>query len=171
MASGLPLWRWAHRDGLGLPGIEHSLLGVPSVKPVIGTIEPQSLAARSGLQSGMEIVSVGEHPTVDWEAVTYQLVRHIRLEVELTLRDDQGRQLTRQLQSCGMTLNGKEEQAPFAALGFETRMPEVLLQVGQLVPKGSAEQAGLQVGDELVALDGVKLASWQQFVDQIKLTS
>ena len=41
------------------------LLGVPSVKPVIGTIEPQSLAARSGLQSGMEIVSVADHPTVD----------------------------------------------------------------------------------------------------------
>ena len=147
------------------------LLGVPSVKPVIGTIEPQSLAARSGLQSGMEIVSVGDHPTVDWEAVTYQLVRHIgKPEVELTLRDDQGRQLTRQLQLAGWTLNGKEEQAPFAALGFEPVMPEVLLQVGQLVPKGSAEQAGLQVGDELVALDGVKLASWQQFVDQIKLS-
>ena len=147
------------------------LLGVPSVKPVIGTIEPQSLAARSGLQSGMEIVSVGDHPTVDWEAVTYQLVRHIgKPEVELTLRDDQGRQLTRQLQLTGWTLNGKEEQAPFAALGFEPVMPEVLLQVGQLVPKGSAEQAGLQVGDELVALDGIKLASWQQFVDQIKLS-
>lgn len=147
------------------------LLGVPSVKPVIGTVQPGSLAAQSGLLDGMEIVAVDGQQTLDWEGVTYQLVRQIgKPDVTITVQAAGEQPEQKRLQLHGWTLNGKEEQAPFIGLGIEPVMPEVLLQVGQLVPKGSAEQAGLMVDDELVSLDGIELKTWQQFVTQVQLS-
>ena len=45
------------------------MVGVPTVKPVIGEVRPQTAAAAAGLQAGMEILQIGEQTTPDWEAV------------------------------------------------------------------------------------------------------
>ena len=141
------------------------MVGVPTVKPVIGEVRPQTAAAAAGLQAGMEILQIGDQMTADWEAVAYALVGHLgEDEVQLTVQDDRGIRLQKQLSLQGWALDGTEEQAPFTALGIDPLGPQVTLEVGQLVAGGSAEQAGLQVGDRLVAADGHPLTEWQQFV-------
>lgn len=145
------------------------MIGVPSVRPVIGEVAPDSLAARSGLQSGMEFVAVNGEPTRDWEAVTYQLVRYLgQDEVKVTLNDEAGHQLERALRLDGWRLDGKEEQAPFVALGLAPIAPKVTLIVGQLVADGRAAHAGVALEDEVVALDGQPVTDWQQFVDKVQ---
>lgn len=145
------------------------MVGVPTVKPVIGEVRPQTAAATAGLQAGMEILQIGEQTTPDWEAVAYALVGHLGDdEVQLTVQDDRGIRLQKQLSLQGWALDGTEEQAPFTALGIEPLGPQVTLEVGQLVAGGSAERAGLQVGDRLLAANGQTLTEWQQFVTLVQ---
>lgn len=145
------------------------MVGVPTVKPVIGEVTAHSAAAEAGLLPGMEILQVGDEVTADWEGVAYGLVSHLGDEtVQLTLLDDRGFRLEKQLSLRGWVLDGKEEQAPFIALGIEPLGPQVTLEVGQLVPGGSAEQAGLLVGDRLMAANGHSLTDWQQFVQLVQ---
>ncbi|MFB0954535.1 MAG: sigma E protease regulator RseP [Aeromonadaceae bacterium] len=145
------------------------MLGVSTIKPVIGEVVPHSAAAQAGLQPGMEIVQVGDELTADWEAVAYALVSHLGDEtIALTVVDDRGIRVEKPLSLQGWQLDGKEEQAPFVALGIEPLGPQVTLEVGQLVAGGRAEQVGLQVGDQLSKVNGQPLTDWQQFVTVIQ---
>ena len=145
------------------------MVGVPTVKPVIGEVTAHSAAAEAGLLPGMEILQVADEATADWEGVAYGLVSHLGDEtVRLTVLDERGFRLEKELSLRGWVLDGKEEQAPFIALGIEPLGPQVTLEVAQLVPGGSAEQAGLQIGDRLTSANGHSLTDWQQFVELIQ---
>ncbi len=145
------------------------MVGVPTVKPVIGEVTAHSAAAEAGLLPGMEIVQVGDEVTTDWEGVAYGLVSHLGDEtVQLTLLDDRGFRFEKELSLRDWVLDGKEEQAPFITLGIEPLGPQVTLEVAQLVSGGSAEQAGLLVGDRLMSANGQPLTDWQQFVELVQ---
>ena len=144
------------------------MLGVPTVKPVIGEVIPQSAAADAGLQPGMEILSVNRKLTGDWESVTYALVSQLGSEeVELEVLN-QGQRLRKRLSLAGWQLSNDDETLPFAPLGFLPLAPEVTLEVAQVIKGGSAARAGVQVGDKLIAAEEEPLLDWQDFVTLVQ---
>lgn len=54
-----------------------AMLGSQQVRPVIGAVEADSMAAKAGLVAGQEIVSIDGEPTTGWGAVNLQLVRRL----------------------------------------------------------------------------------------------
>ena len=50
------------------------IAGIPALKPVLGEIAPQSIAARAGLASGDEIIAVGNQATGTREAVVLAIL-------------------------------------------------------------------------------------------------
>jgi regulator of sigma E protease len=50
------------------------IIGVPSIRPVVGEITPQSIAAQSKISPGMELKSIGGIETPDWESVRLSLM-------------------------------------------------------------------------------------------------
>ena len=53
------------------------LVGLETVKPVVKSVEPESIAAIAGVQPGDEIIKVGDRNTHDWEAVNLEIVSSI----------------------------------------------------------------------------------------------
>ena len=53
------------------------LIGVPSVKPVVQSTQPNSIAATANIPTDLEIIQVGEKKTENWRAVNMALVSHI----------------------------------------------------------------------------------------------
>ena len=51
--------------------------GVPALKPVIGEITPDSIAARAGLRFEDQILEVGGEPTPTWEAATLAILEDL----------------------------------------------------------------------------------------------
>ena len=147
-----------------------AMLGGQQVRPVIGAVEPGSLAAEAGLQAGQEIVAVNDKPTSGWAAVNLQLVR--RLGESGTLSVDvrePGSTLDSQRQIVLKDwLKGVAEPDPIGSLGIRPWRPVLAPILAQLDPKGPATAAGLQIGDRLLALDGQALGDWQQLVDRLR---
>ncbi|TFF42892.1 sigma E protease regulator RseP [Pseudomonas sp. RIT623] len=147
-----------------------AMLGSQQVRPVIGAVEPGSLAATAGLNVGQEIVSIDGEPTTGWSAVNLQLVR--RLGESGTLRVgvvDEGATTERQHQiTLSHWLKGVDEPDPIQSLGLRPWRPAVAPVLAEIDPKGPAAAAGLKTGDKLLALDGVVLADWQQVVDAVR---
>ena len=147
-----------------------AMLGSQQVRPVIGAVEPGSLAATAGLNVGQEIVSIDGEPTTGWSAVNLQLVR--RLGESGTLRVgvvDEGATTERQHQiTLSHWLKGVDEPDPIQSLGLRPWRPAVAPVLAEIDPKGPAAAAGLKTGDKLLALDGVALADWQQVVDAVR---
>ncbi|MGF6392561.1 RIP metalloprotease RseP [Pseudomonas plecoglossicida] len=147
-----------------------AMMGSQQIRPVIGAVEPGSLAASAGLMAGQEIVSVDGEPTSGWSAVNLQLVR--RLGESGTLQvgvRDEGASADRQLQvKLDNWLKGADEPDPIQSLGLRPWRPALEPVLAEIDPKGPAAAAGLKTGDTLLAIDGVALNDWQQVVDNVR---
>ncbi|WP_462401251.1 RIP metalloprotease RseP [Pseudomonas sp. Marseille-QA0332] len=147
-----------------------AMLGTQQIRPVIGAVEPGSLAAQAGLAAGQEIVSIDGKPTSGWSAVNLQLVR--RLGESGTLRlgvlDDGADSVRQHEVRLDDWLRNVDEPDPIQSLGLQPWRPAIAPVLAELDPKGPAAAAGLKTGDRLLALDGAALSDWQQVVDEVR---
>lgn len=148
-----------------------AMLGTEQVRPVIGSVEAGSIAAKAGLSSGQEIVAIDGEPTVGWSAVNLQLVRRLGESgtLQLLVREqgstaDSPRELV-----LDNWLKGTDEPDPIRSLGIRPWRPELAPVLAELDPKGPAQAAGLKTGDRLLALNGQPLTDWQQVVDWVRV--
>src|SRR5580692_7050417 len=144
--------------------------GINQEKPVIGEVQPASVAALGGLSRGDEILAIGDKAEPDSRDVTFDLLDSIlgqgtaRLivrsatgqthEVVLAVPDPAAR---RRLTEPSMLLSG---------LGFRFQEPPVPPVLIDVTRGGNAEHAGLRAGDRIVAIDGTAIAD---FADIIRL--
>ncbi|AUG00604.1 zinc metallopeptidase RseP [Pseudomonas sp. 09C 129] len=148
-----------------------AMLGSEQVRPVIGSVEAGSIAAKAGLSSGQEIVAIDGEPTLGWSAVNLQLVRRLGESgtLQLLVREqgstaDSPRELV-----LDNWLKGTDEPDPIRSLGIRPWRPELAPVLAELDPKGPAQAAGLKTGDRLLTLDGQPLTDWQQVVDWVRV--
>ncbi len=149
------------------------IIGVPAVKPVIGEVAPSSISAQAGLTSGMELKAVSGVQTTDWESVNMELVSHIGDEsMTLTVvpADGIGVEETKRLDLTNWNFD-PEKQSAMDALGFVPYTPAVSTRLSSVTEQGAGFQSGLRVGDELLAMDGVNISSWQQVVEKIQASA
>lgn len=146
------------------------LIGIPAVKPVIGDVAPQSIAAEAGIEPGMELTAVSGIKTADWQSVNFALVSHIgddSMTMELTPPNASGYQITKTLDLTSWSYD-PETQSALATLGIMPYRPEITLNVAQIVEGSAAEVAGIQVGDRLNTLNGQPIVHWQEVVDAVR---
>ncbi len=145
------------------------IIGVPSVKPILGGVVEGSIAEQAGLHSGHEIVRVEEQRTLDWEAVNLALVSHLGNQaLNVQVKDLETQQLTNKLLDIRNWQLDSEQQNPILSLGLQAYRPKILTKVAQVVDGKPAAKAGVQIGDQLIALDGIELTSWQDFVRYVQ---
>ena len=64
------------------------MIGVTGIKPVIGAVAPDTIAAQAGLQPGDQIIAINEKTTPTWEIASISLLNEaletglVRLEVQ-----------------------------------------------------------------------------------------
>ncbi|MCY1406583.1 Regulator of sigma-E protease RseP [compost metagenome] len=147
-----------------------AMLGSQQIRPVIGSVVPDSPAAVAGLAAGQELVAVDGEPVDGWGAVNLQLVRRLGEsgELRVTVRES-GSSVTEVYRlHISAWLKNADNPDPIAGLGIQPWRPAVPPLVAQLDDKGPAKAAGLAVGDLLVRIDGQAVDDWQQVVDRIR---
>ncbi|WP_407161032.1 sigma E protease regulator RseP [Aeromonas caviae] len=145
------------------------IIGVPSVKPVVGEVRPASIVAEAGILPGMEIVGVGGEETGDWESVTYALISHLGDDsVQLKLKAaNTSYAVDKTLQLAGWKFD-PDKESPIGSLGIVPLGGKVLPVVEAVVPSSASEKAGLQIGDRIKGVDGEAITEWAQFVERVQ---
>jgi len=116
----------------------------------VGYVLPQSPAAEAGLRSGDCVVAVGEQPINSWTDADKALLAQAGQAAVFTVQ----REGTRHSIAVDATDRSAEG---LQALGLAPVQEAV---VGILSPGMPAQQAGLQVGDRILAINGEDVASW-----------
>ncbi|KAF0814375.1 Regulator of sigma-E protease RseP [Andreprevotia sp. IGB-42] len=134
--------------------------GVQTIKPVLGLVSADSVAARAGLQAGNEVLTVDGEPVSSWDAFFLEMLGTIGQDtamLEVASGSGARRVVTLPLDSLGKSAFGP------GMLGLLGMSPYPLtLTVGDIAPGQPADRAGLKVGDRLLALDGKPLSDWTQ---------
>jgi regulator of sigma E protease len=143
--------------------------GVPGLRPVVGEVETQSVAAAAGFRAGDEIVSVGGRATPTWDAATLELL-DVALAgqlVEIAVREADDRQRVLAM-DFGAISNALDKGGLLQNLGLSVWRPSVPPVIDRLVPGAPAEQAGMLPGDRVVAIDATPVESWSQWVERVR---
>lgn len=144
--------------------------GTTTVAPVVGEVAPDSPAARSGLQSGQEIVSVQGNAVRSWDEINLRLIAHIGASGELTIdaRDDAGSSAQEYRLPVENYLVRQDPPQPLATLGITPWQPRIPAVLGQVLDGQAAAEAGLQPGDEVLAVNGAPIGEWMDFVSVVR---
>jgi regulator of sigma E protease len=143
--------------------------GVPGVRPVVGEVTPQSVAAAAGFRERDELLSVAGRQTPSWDAATLELLDAAlaRDSVEIRVREPDDRQRALVI-DFGTVSNALDKGGLLNNLGLAVWRPTVPAVIDRLVPGAPAEQAGLRPGDRVVALDDTAVDSWSQWVELVR---
>jgi regulator of sigma E protease len=145
--------------------------GIPGLKPVIGDVAENSIAARADLRALDEITAVAGEPTPTRQAAILRILEGVvetgSVPVEVRGEGGASRRLTlrvpaderRGLTEPGILLRG---------LGFSFWYPPQPVVVGELAPDFPAAAAGIVQGDRVVAVEGTPVDDYLRFVDVIR---
>lgn len=144
--------------------------GVPGLRPVIGLVQPDSIAARAGLHEEDEILAVADTPTPTLEAAALRILEDMIDDgaVALRVRDRQGDERTVTLQVGARSSDLTQPGALLSGLGFDIWRPRLAAIVGRVMPGGAGERAGLREGDLILTFAGEPVddfAALVQFVE------
>ena len=146
------------------------LIGVPSIKPVISDIAPDSIAAQAQLPNNAEIVEVSGKVTRDWQDVNLALIGEIGSSpiVMKTKNSDSQYVSSHQLDTKAWQFS-PENSSALTSLGIIPYRPTVHNELARIGKDSPAEKAGFKVGDKIIAINDNLSSSWNEFSKQIKL--
>lgn len=144
--------------------------GERDLVPIIGKVEPGSIAAHAGLDEGQEILSVDGVPTPTQMALRQQLVRRLGESgsMEFTLRYPESNLEYSAEVLLDNWLRATENPDPLAGLGVSLYVPPVPPRVGEVLPGSPAEAAGMQVGDLVVSADALPMNTAEDWINYVK---
>ena len=144
-------------------------LGVPVIKPLVGDVEPGSIADLAGLRAGDEIVGIDGREVHSLQDVVLRLVGLIGEKGELPLRvrrDTFASPLDLRLSLQSWDAQEAEREL-LGSLGLTPPHQVVPARIGGLQPGSPATRAQLRQGDLLLAVDGVEIRHWNHMAQLV----
>jgi len=145
------------------------LQGEKSLVPIIGSVAPNSIAAKAGLEAGQEIIAIDDEITPSTQAVEKKLMARLGESGTLNIKvrypnSDMKYEITVPLDKW---LQGVKDPDPLDGLGLE--IPPIKPVIGDILPESPAQKAGFQKGDIIVQVNDTLVTDWRDFQKVIRL--
>ena len=132
-------------------------MGITTVKPVVGMLEPNTIAARAGFVEGDTITSINGQKITDWGEAHSDFLLSGQKDINITVVGVNGQIRT-------LVIDAKKEADAIAALPDKLSIgihPFKLTSVVGYVEKGmAADQAGIKTGDKIISTNGQPVTNW-----------
>lgn len=141
--------------------------GIPEPSAKLGTPTEQSAAWKAGLRGGERVTAVNGESVETWSDLRWLMVQAVvdRKPARVDVVDAAGAAETAIIAVDSIPTE-KLEGEFLTDLGLDIARPPAVL--GKIVPDGAGMLAGLQQGDEIVAVDGVPIRDGMAFVDAVR---
>ena len=146
--------------------------GSTELRPVLGKVPADSVAGRSGVLSGDEIVAVNGHAVSSQREVWLELLDGVTGRAPLTLQLQNGRAEPRlaqlQFASAAERRAVSDPGSGLNAIGLHFKDPPIPPVLGTVSPTGPAARAGLRTGDQIVSINGEPITEFLGLVAVVR---
>lgn len=145
--------------------------GEPQVRPVVGKVVPDSIAARADLRTNDQFLRIENRDVATHSDVVLGLVEAIsddgQIEIDVQRPGSGVRTLALRVDDPEVRRALTEPSALLRGLGMRFWTPPVPAEFGKVDAGGPAALAGLQPGDRVTAIDGEPVADFPALVELI----
>ena len=147
------------------------ITGISGLKPVIGSVAPDSLAMQAGLNDGDEIIKVDDQATPTWSSVVDVLVARVITgqQVRMLVRTERGSDRYVDLALRQISIDSMASGDLLGQLGMTPAYPMVRVMVREVEENSAAHRAGLRQDDQLLSADDQPVSNaveWVKYVQQ-----
>ena len=144
------------------------MLGVTGMRPIVGVVDDNSLAAHASLQSGEVIQKVAGKPVSTWQEARWLLLEESfeNKSVEIEGVNDNNELMQHTLSFEGM--DADVEIDILKKIGLGVYKPNIAAVIGEILPDSAAEKAGFKPNDKILQINKVEMLEWEQVVNVIK---
>ncbi len=145
------------------------MVGVTEMRPIVGKVADNSLAAQASIKSGELIQSIAGKPVKSWSDARWilleQSLEQKTVEIE-ALSDNELHQHT--LSFAG--IDNDAEIDILEKVGIEVFRPTMPAVISEVQANSAAAQAGIQLNDKIVSVDNLQVSDWETVVNVIRLS-
>ena len=144
------------------------MIGIDSVRPLVGEITPNSAAAQSGFENRDQIIGINNVDTESMSQVRLTLLNEYlkNPKLEIHVKTASGNNAVRNLDLSSLSLLADESDY-LAKTGMNFWQPPHSTVIHQVLPEKAAEAAGVKAKDKLISVDGLPVKSTSFFADYI----
>lgn len=146
------------------------LLFLPSQEQLntrVGKVLADTPAAAAQMQVGDKITAIDGTPVTTWEKLNFALVDRVGETGKIQVQAERAGEIKTFSLPIQNFLND-QSQSPLDILGFTPYRPQIPAIVSKLSEDGAAIRQGMQEGDQIVAIDGVKMNDWYDVVQVVQ---
>lgn len=135
--------------------------GTEELRPILGAPVSGSVAERAGVRDDETVRSINGKVIATWDDFRWEMTQRAadRDTVNLEVANGKGELEFLKL-DLGQLPGSALEGDLLGELGFRLFRPHLPPVIGQVSPGSPADGAGLAVGDEVLAIDGVPVSEW-----------
>jgi len=143
--------------------------GIPGTVPLIGDVEPQSIAWQNNIRTGDQIVNVGGREVKTWQGALISMIGEVLDDeiIKLSVIDELNNRKDIVLDVTGRTKELTAPNAIFSGLGFQPFQPIINPIIASVAENSPADEAGLKPGDTLLKIDNIEVKGLEQFVELV----
>jgi len=134
------------------------LAGVTHIKPTVGQVLPNSIAAKGGLQSGDEIQKIDGRKINSWQRVVMRIIARMgdKGPMRVTVKSAGHTQSKSLYLPLNQWVIKKRRPDFFKSLGIVPFRPKYPTVIDKVLKNSPAQKGGLREGDKVIAINGMK---------------
>ncbi len=141
--------------------------GVAGVRPIVGEVAENSLAAQASLKKGALIQTIAGEPIKSWQDARWILLEKSLAGKPVAIESISNNELhTRTLSFAG--INSDPEIDVLKKLGIAEFEPDLPATIDAILPNSAAEKAGFQPKDTILSINKTPIKHWDEMVSIIK---
>ncbi|MGE5385907.1 MAG: RIP metalloprotease RseP [Betaproteobacteria bacterium] len=144
-------------------------VGSEELLPILGNPPASSPAAIAGIVNGERVVAVDGQSVDTWQDFRWLILKKAAEQesVEISVANERNELAFRRLPLAEVSADGWQGDG-LERLGLTFFRPHIPAVLGEIVPGSAAERSGLKSGDELLAIAGVPVTTWQDVVLKVR---
>ncbi len=139
-------------------------IGFTTVKPVIGSIIPHSIAATSKINPNDEIMTIDGKPTPTWSSVILRLIAHIGNNdaAKMEVKNIYSKKISTYSLNLSHWHMDELSPDPLSSIGIMPYQPFIPLIIDEIAPNSPAVKSPLQIGDQIIAINHKTIKTWNE---------
>ncbi|MBX3709777.1 MAG: RIP metalloprotease RseP [Gammaproteobacteria bacterium] len=143
------------------------MIGFTTIKPIIGSVTADSIAANGGLEANQEIIKVDDYHTSTWAGFILRLIAHAgnQDQIKIEVRNSAGTD-THLLDLSHWRLDGLVPD-PLTSIGITPYAPTVPLIIGNIAANSPASSGELHLNDKVISINHQPVKNWDELITMI----